>query len=61
MKEHDQNEFWTYKNINNKVQIVYFVDGRFRSEHMTAQHLIDNYNIDFGNAYKYIHEITICH
>lgn len=57
MKQHNNDEFWTYQKIHGAVQPMYKVDGKFRTEHMTAQHLMDHHGMTLGEAYKYVHEI----
>lgn len=40
--------YWIYK----QGQLLYYVDGEFRSEHETAQYLIDKYGMGIERAYR---------
>jgi len=59
-KQHDITEYWTYRKIGRLVVPHYVIDGENRgTEHGAAQYLMDNYNMNFSEAYKYVHEIIV--
>lgn len=57
-KQHTKDECWTYQKPFGYVTPVYKIDGVFRTDHMSAQYLMDTYNMSVGDAYRYVSEIS---
>jgi len=62
MKNHEDNEYWSYGKPYGSLTPVYSIDGEIRgTEHSSAQYLIDTYGMSILDAYKYVFEISTHH
>lgn len=57
MKTKNEKDFWRYQYANGIAMESYRIDGTFRGKHTSAQYLIDQYNMNDEEAYKYLNNV----
>lgn len=57
MKDNNNDDFWTYQNVDDHVIKMCKIDGIFRMWHSSAQYLIDDYHMSADDAYAYINKL----